>query len=95
MRRFLAACDAGGTMTDVILVDGRARTSCLKRVHHEELLAGDGMLFLHDAARPSHIEGLRLFNGGSYVSGVRNEAILDRELFRYDPSRLSSSERSP
>ena len=55
---------------DVVLVDGRARTSCLKRVHHDHLLAPGGVLFLHDADRPSQQEGLQLFSTWSYVRGA-------------------------
>jgi hypothetical protein len=55
---------------DVVLVDGRARTSCLKRVHHDHLLAPGGVLFLHDAHRPSQQEGLQLFSTWSYVRGT-------------------------
>ena len=54
---------------DVVLVDGRGRTSCLKRVHHDHLLAPGGVLFLHDADRPSQQEGLQLFSTWSYVRG--------------------------
>ena len=57
---------------DVVLVDGRARTSCLKRVHHDHLLAPGGVLFLHDADRPSQQEGLQLFSTWSYVRGTSN-----------------------
>ena len=56
---------------DVVLVDGRARTSCLKRVHYDRLLAPGGVLFLHDAHRPSQQEGLQLFSTWSYVRGTR------------------------
>ena len=45
------------------------RTSCLKRVHHDHLLAPGGVLFLHDADRPSQQEGLQLFSTWSYVRG--------------------------
>lgn len=54
---------------DVILVDGRARTSCLKRVYYQSLLAPGGILFLHDAHRPAYIEGLRLFGQWSFIRG--------------------------
>lgn len=54
---------------DVVLVDGRARTSCLKRVHHDDLLAPGGTLFLHDAHRLSQYEGLLHFPTWSYVRG--------------------------
>ncbi len=54
---------------DVILVDGRARTSCLKRVHHEGLVAPGGILFLHDAHRPAYVEALRLFGTWSFIRG--------------------------
>ncbi len=54
---------------DVVLVDGRARTSCLKRIHHDVLLAPGGVLFLHDAHRPFHHEALQLFGTWSYVRG--------------------------
>jgi hypothetical protein len=57
-------------------------------VYYENLLAPDGVLFLHDAGRPSHIEALRLFDGGSYVGGVRNGVNLTRELFLYDSGRV-------
>src|SRR5439155_2494579 len=57
---------------DVVLVDGRARTSCLKRVHHDNLLAPGGVLFLHDAHRPSQQEALQLFSTWSYVRGTRS-----------------------
>jgi predicted O-methyltransferase YrrM len=57
---------------DVVLVDGRARTSCLKRVHHDELLNAGGALFLHDAHRPSHQEALRLYSPWSYLRGVHD-----------------------
>jgi len=56
---------------DVILVDGRARTSCLKRIHHDDLLAPGGVLFLHDAHRPSQHEALQLFRTWSFVRGSR------------------------
>jgi hypothetical protein len=56
---------------DVVLVDGRARTSCLKRVHHDRMLKPGGVLFLHDAHRPSQQEALRLFGTWSYVRGLR------------------------
>jgi hypothetical protein len=59
---------------DVILVDGRARTSCLKRVHYDEMLAPGGVLFLHDAHRPSQLEGLQLFRPWSYVRGSGDAA---------------------
>ena len=38
MRRFLAACDAGGTMTDVILVDedGRSVVGKASTTPHDE-----------------------------------------------------------
>jgi hypothetical protein len=54
---------------DVIVVDGRARTSCLKRVHHEGLLAPGGVLFVHDAHRHPQQEGLQLFRPWSFVRG--------------------------
>lgn len=54
---------------DVVLVDGFARTSCLKRVHHEGLVAPGGALFLHDAQRPIYIEGLQLFRPWSFIRG--------------------------
>jgi hypothetical protein len=57
---------------DVVLVDGRARTSCLKRIYHDRLLAPGGVLFLHDAHRPSQQEGLQLFSTSSYVRGTRS-----------------------
>ena len=56
---------------DVVLVDGRARTSCLKRVHHDRMLKPGGVLFLHDAHRPSQQEALQLFSTWSYVRGLR------------------------
>jgi hypothetical protein len=59
---------------DVILVDGRARTSCLKRSHHDGLLAPGGVLFLHDAHRPSLQEALELFRPWSFVRGAPRDS---------------------
>jgi hypothetical protein len=57
------------TQFDVILVDGRARTSCVKRVHEDSLLAPGGMLFIHDAHRPSYHEAFQLFGTWSFIRG--------------------------
>jgi hypothetical protein len=56
---------------DVVLVDGRARTSCLKRVWYDQLLTPGGVLFVHDAHRPALQEALRLFGTWSFVRGQR------------------------
>jgi hypothetical protein len=71
---------------DVVLVDGRARTSCLKRVHHDHLLAPGGVLFLHDADRPSQQEGLQLFSKWSYVRGTRGIPAEDSPDAEEDPT---------
>lgn len=46
---------------DVIFIDGRARTPCIKRVHMDTLLKTGGWLFVHDAFRIEMLEGFRLF----------------------------------
>ena len=56
---------------DVILVDGRARTSCVKRARHDNLLAPGGTLFIHDAHRPSYHEAFQEFCTWSFVRGCR------------------------
>lgn len=54
---------------DVVLVDGRARTSCVKRARHDDLLAPGGTLFIHDAHRPSYHEAFQEFRTWSFVRG--------------------------
>ena len=56
---------------DVILVDGRARTSCVKRAKHDNLLAPGGTLFIHNAHRPSYHEAFQEFGTWSFVRGCR------------------------
>ena len=67
---------------DVVLVDGRARVSCLKRVHHEQLVAPGGQLLLHDAHRPFQLEALRLFEPSVWIRGG-DATPFDREMFVY------------
>lgn len=51
---------------DVIVVDGRARASCIKRVFHEQLLSDQGTLFVHDASTDAFYEAFQLF-GNEYT----------------------------
>lgn len=54
---------------DVILIDGRARTSCIRRVHEDSLLSPGGIMFVHDADRVHHHEGYQLFDRYEFVTG--------------------------
>lgn len=47
---------------NIILVDGRARASCIKRVFHEQLLSDQGTLFVHDAHMDEFYEAFQLFD---------------------------------
>lgn len=73
---------------DVILVDCRARASCLKRVHHEGLLASGGVLFLHDAHRPSYLEALQIFGSWSFIRG--SESASERVPDEFPPEGAPS-----
>jgi hypothetical protein len=44
---------------DFILIDGRARTHCLKKAH--SLLSDKGLIVLHDANRKSYLENTSMF----------------------------------
>lgn len=55
---------------DAVFIDGRARVSCVKRVHRDGLLERGGTLFVHDAFRTEMMEGFRLFDATpSFVRG--------------------------
>ena len=54
---------------DVILVDGRARVSCIKRVLRDRLLTEDGHLFLHDACSDYYQEAIGLLDGCYFIDG--------------------------
>lgn len=47
---------------DVVFIDGRARVSCIKRVHRDRLLKDGGWLFVHDAFRFEMMEGFLAFD---------------------------------
>lgn len=44
---------------DFILIDGRARTHCLKRAY--DLISDNGLIMLHDANRKSYLENTSMF----------------------------------
>ncbi|MFQ5890948.1 MAG: hypothetical protein ACE5JR_13030 [Gemmatimonadota bacterium] len=54
---------------DIILVDGRARASCLKRVFSESLSALDGVVYCHDAYRQAYWSAFELFSDFVLVPG--------------------------
>lgn len=54
---------------DVILVDGRARCSVLKRIYKDSLIAPGGSLLCHDAYRVHIYEALKNFNNIYFVNG--------------------------
>lgn len=54
---------------DVILVDGRARSSCIRRVALDSLLAPGGTLFVHDADRVHQMDGYHAFDRHSFIRG--------------------------
>jgi predicted O-methyltransferase YrrM len=45
---------------DFILIDGRARTHCLKKAY--DLISETGLIMLHDANRDSYLENTSMFN---------------------------------
>jgi len=63
---------------DVILVDGRARVSCIKRILRDGLLAEGGYLFLHDACSDYYQEAIRLLDGCYFIdgSGIRTDGTV-------------------
>jgi hypothetical protein len=42
----------------------------MKRVYYEELLARDGVLFVHDADRPHLYEGFQMFGSYHFIRGT-------------------------
>jgi len=55
---------------DVIFIDGRARISCIKRVHRDTMLDTNGWLFVHDAFRSEMSEAFRLFGpAATFLNG--------------------------
>jgi hypothetical protein len=69
---------------DFVLVDGRARSSCLNL--SREILSPDGVVVLHDANRPRYHAALEAFPQGVRFSDSRHDGgglwigSLDREL---------------
>ena len=61
-----------GAPYDFILVDGRARTECLKRAFY--WISDDGVVVLHDAVRKYYHEGLDRFTYQTIFDQVRGQA---------------------
>lgn len=56
-----------GTKFDLIIVDGRKRSECLKVASN--ILATDGVVILHDAEREWYHDGFKYYvNGGGFVT---------------------------
>ncbi len=54
---------------ELILVDGRARASCLKRIFLENLVGPEGIVYCHDAYRQAYWGAFELFRDFSLVAG--------------------------
>jgi hypothetical protein len=69
---------------DIILVDGRSRASCLKRIFFEKILAKGGTLFCHDAYRHAYWDAFQLFQNPIFIHGNGRRLDGERVLHRED-----------
>ncbi len=60
---------------DAILIDGRARSCCVSRVYHNDLLSENGYLCVHDAFRVELKEAFLKFNRDMVFINGNNETI--------------------
>ena len=65
---------------DIILVDGRNRVSCLKRMFYGKLLSKNAYLFVHDAHRKFYDSAFSLFKNGEKISSS-NMAVDGKVVF--------------
>ena len=64
---------------DFVSVDGRARSACLRRVWHEQLVAPGGLLLLDNSMRPQYKAARQLFDDSpNWVSVEFNSEDIDQ-----------------
>lgn len=69
---------------NVILVDGRARASCVNRVFHEQLLSDQGAIFVHDAHMDELYRAFQLFsNEYTFLDGTNRTLKGDQLRLEY------------
>jgi len=72
----------------LLFVDGRARADCM--ICAAQLVSDDGIVVLHDDARPAYDQGRQVypfcFRNGGTITGVysKNEALINRVEERFD-----------
>ena len=61
------------TCYDLVLIDGRQRSLCLKNT--SKVLKQDGVVFMHDAERPWYHEYMSMFDGDFVTCNVCPQAV--------------------
>jgi hypothetical protein len=90
--RFFAYVEsAGKSKYDVVVIDGRARVSCLKKVLLDNNLSANGVVFHHDAFIETDWEGFNLLDPDQRLFLDGTNLKLDGTVFRDKQSLVQNN----